>query len=1101
MSSSTAPTLTVLTGPEAGRRFTLSGAQAVIGRNADCDVVLPYGAISRQHARIARRDDGYYLEDLQSLNGTFIDGERVEAPRLLRPGDRLQLHDVLLAFDEAGGTDPAVGAATLAEAPPAAAGRGTSSITSLDVWSGAEQRLDVNPHIKLRAILEMLRDLGTTLDIDEVLARALENLFRVFPQAERGYVFLREGPTARLTARAMRQRNEDESGATLASFSTQLAQRVMSDGVALLSTEGPGAGEASQTVLDVQVRVTMAAPLSTYGRPPFGVLQLGTEDARRPFLQNDLDVLVSVAALIAQLVQFAHWYDRQRAEAARREHEERFRQLIEAMPQLVWTALPDGQRDYFNTRWLQYTGLTAADALGDGWLRAVHPEDRSANLKRWLQAVEGGSEYQMEQRLRGADGRYRWFLSRALPLRDAQRQIVRWFGTSTDIQGMRNAEQEMQAAKSAAEQANRTKSDFLANVSHELRTPMTAILGMTELALDEPLPETTRDYLATVHDSAQGLLELLDEILDFSRIEAGKLTVDNAAFSLRGTVEQAVKMLASRAFDKGLELAFDLPADVPDAVVGDSLRLRQVLTNLLGNALKFTEAGEVLVRVRREPPDEAGILRFEVADTGIGISREKQAAIFAPFTQADSSTTRHYGGTGLGLAIAAELSSRMGGRIWVESEPGRGSTFYFTARFGPDEPGPDVDPPWTGRLRGMRTLLVRGRTSAGAILRDRLSEWGLRVEAVEAVEAACQALQAADGSPYDLLILADELGEGDAAARKLLASPVPTIRLCAPARRRRAEDDPGRVWLEKPVTRGALLAALARALQIDDGVSASPEAAGGGRAAAGAPLYILLAEDTPANQKLLAEILRRGGHRVALAANGQEAVEMASRERYDLVLMDVQMPVMDGFQATAAIRAEDERRGRRTPIMAMTARAMRGDRQRCLDAGMDGYLAKPINAQRLLDALAGVAAAMGRGLPAHREAKVDSPSGSAATSEVWDVAAALSRLNDDRELLGELIGFYLEDGPKLLAEIRSGLAAKDAPRTCRAAHSLKGLSASFDAPRVVTLAAGIEKSAAADNLAEAAAPLAALSREVERLSVALGKYREAHAQQATQGSA
>jgi len=288
-------------------------------------------------------------------------------------------------------------------------------------------------------------------------------------------------------------------------------------------------------------------------------------------------------------------------------------------------------------------------------------------------------------------------------------------------------------------------------------------------------------------------------------------------------------------------------------------------------------------------------------------------------------------------------------------------------------------------------------------------------------------------------------------------------------------------------------------LQMDDGASESPEAAGvGGRAAAGAPLHILLAEDTPANQKLLAEILRRGGHRVALAANGQEAVELASRDRFDLVLMDVQMPVMDGFQATAAIRAEDDRRNRRTPIMAMTARAMRGDRQRCLDAGMDGYLAKPINAQRLLDALAGVAAAMGRGLPAGRESPLESSTSPGA--EVWDEAASLARLNDDRELLGELIGFYLEDGPKLLAEIRSGLSAKDAPRACRGAHSLKGLSASFDAPRVVTLAAGIEKSAAAGNLAEAAVPVEALSREVERLSAALSQYREARGKPTTQGA-
>ena len=381
----------------------------------------------------------------------------------------------------------------------------------------------------------------------------------------------------------------------------------------------------------------------------------------------------------------------------------------------------------------------------------------------------------------------------------------------------------------AAEAANVAKSRFLANMSHELRTPMNAILGMTELALGEPLPASARDYLQTAKESADTLLELLNEILDVSRMEAGKFALEATPFSLRRVVEQTLKTMGVRAYEKGLQLLCEVPDEVPDRLVGDSLRLRQVLTNLLGNAIKFTEQGEVLLSARLStfPLGEAEVMiEFAVADTGIGIAAEQQAEIFSPFHQADASTTRSYGGTGLGLAISANLVGLMGGRIWVESRLGQGSTFRFTVKLARQAVGlTDVAPP-----------------AAGGLSRD-------------------------------------------------------------------------------------------------------------GRPAAQRPLRILLAEDNPANQKVAVYLLRQYGHGATVASDGREALERVRDQDFDLVLMDVQMPTMDGFQATEAIRKLPEQAKARLPIVAMTAYAMKGDQERCLAAGMDGYITKPINARELFETI------------------------------------------------------------------------------------------------------------------------------------------------------
>ena len=429
-------------------------------------------------------------------------------------------------------------------------------------------------------------------------------------------------------------------------------------------------------------------------------------------------------------------------------------------------------------------------------------------------------------------------------------------GLVRDITQRKRAAEELERAKTAAEEANRIKGQFLANVSHELRTPMNAILGMTELALDEQLPPEVRGYLETVKDSADALLGLLNEILDFSRLEAGAMSLETAPFGLRAMLGEVMKAMGIRARQKGLEPAWQVAADLPEGYLGDALRLRQILFNLLGNAIKFTERGEVVVTV--SALDQSGpevLLQFAVRDTGIGISAEQQQRIFAPFTQADASTTRHYGGTGLGLAIVSSLTALMGGRVWVESEPGKGSTFFFTVR-----------------------------------------------------------LATAPAYP------ADEPGNG--------------------ARQRPAG------------VRSVDRTASARRCQFE-----VPEHLASQTVAPSRPLRILVAEDTLANQKLIRRILQKRGHLVEVAANGREAVTLVRQQDFDVVLMDVQMPLMDGFQATAAIRALREPKKSELPIIALTAHAMRGDRERCLRAGMDDYVSKPLDSGKLV----GLVETFGRG--------------------------------------------------------------------------------------------------------------------------------------------
>ena len=776
---------------------------------------------------------------------------------------------------------------------------------------------------------------------------------------------------------------------------------------------------------------------------------------------------------------------RRRAEEAMAESEERYRMLFQRNLAGVYRVSLAGRILDCNEACARIFGYSTPQELvgrnaSDLYTSPSAREGFTSSLKTQ------GALSDFEHCLLKRDGTPVWVLETATLIKDGEELIE---GTMIDITARKQGEAELQKAKEVAESASRAKSEFLANMSHEIRTPMNGILGMTELALSTDLTGEQREFLSMVKTSADSLLTVINEVLDFSKIEAGRLDFDLIEFNLRDSLEEDVRMFAFPADRKGIELICDVAPEVPDVVVGDPTRLRQIIVNLLSNALKFTEQGEILLRVEGDSSnDDEYVLHFAVRDTGIGIPWDKQQFIFEAFAQVDSSTTRRFGGTGLGLTISARLVSMMHGRIWVESELGKGSTFHFTARFG--RAHGSVTPKKTSSvtLHGVAVLVVDDNATNRRVMDETLSFWGMKTCLAADGFQAMMALRHAQEGGYPIpLVLTDAhmpMMDGFRLAEEIKRDPRLASTLVTTVTSGGQVGDAARcrelgiaAYLTKPVRQADLLEAIVSVLgsRVPTEESA-PLVTRHSLRENRRGMEILVVEDNIVNQRLAEHLLRNKGHIVTIANNGLEALEVLERKHFDLALVDVQMPEMDGLQLTAAVRDKETRTGEHLPIIAMTAYAMKGDRERCLEAGMDGYVPKPINSKQLFELIAGV-----------RTVELKSAQGAPVgiKQEVLDESALLSRFEGEADLLRDVVSLFMDDCPKLMDGIRGAVERSDAHGLERAAHKLKGTVANFSARASYDAALRLEVMGREGHLDEAREALTALDAALEELGPVL----------------
>ena len=812
------------------------------------------------------------------------------------------------------------------------------------------------------------------------------------------------------------------------------------------------------------------------GAEVLGVLEFFSREIGRP----DAELLEMLATVGSQIGQFA---ERKRAEAE-------LATLFETSADMLCIAGVDGRFKRLNPAWERTLGFTAAELMSRPYVEFVHPDDRQATSAEAGSLAGGMETVFFENRYLCKDGSFRWLSWRSTPV--PGEGLI--YAVARDVTEQRRVAEELKLAREAAVAASRAKGDFLANMSHEIRTPMNAVIGMAELLLDTSLAPEQREYLLTLKDAAESLLGLINDVLDFSKIEAGRLDLSPAEFDLRETLGDTLRTLGLRAHQKGLELAGRIAPDVPDRLVGDGPRLRQVLVNLVGNAIKFTERGEVVVQVEKQS-EEAGavVLGFLVADTGIGIPRDKQDLIFEAFAQADSSTTREYGGTGLGLSISAQLVGLMGGRIAVESESGRGSRFRFSVRLGTAPPRARAADRLPAQLRGLRVLVVDDNATNRRILEEVLAQWRMQPTAVASAQAALEAMEAAERAkrPYPLVLLDASMPvmDGFDLAAKIQQSPrlagASIMMLSSGARpgdRARCFELGISAYLTKPVKQSDLMDTIVGVFASRTGGRKERPRKEARPPEAGRRLRVLVAEDNAVNQQVAVGMLERAGHEAIVAENGREALALLEKEAFDVVLMDVQMPEMDGIETTGAIRERERATGGHLPIVALTAHAMKGDAERCLAAGMDAYLAKPLQPRELVSA---IASALGSASPGPA-APADGASGPLPTTVgAVDLPRLLERVGGDRKALADLVRIFRADSPKQVARLRDAVRESDSAALRAAAHALKGAVSNFAAPGATEAALRLQKMGDAGQLAGAAAALERLEGEIEALLAAL----------------
>ena len=768
----------------------------------------------------------------------------------------------------------------------------------------------------------------------------------------------------------------------------------------------------------------------------------------------------------------------------------------------------DGYFKRVNPVWERVLGWTEHELLTKPYMDFVHPDDVAPTIEAASQLGRGSAIVQFENRYFHKDGTTRWLLWTSAPF--PEHQVV--YAVAHDITDRKVTERmledqavrltqlvhELEVARRRAEEATETKSAFLANMSHEIRTPLNAILGMASLALNTRLSPRQRDYLETVKASGEALLTVVNDVLDFSKIDARRLELERTAFDVREVVGDAAKLLCLRAAEKRIELACDINARTPAVLLGDPGRLRQVLLNILGNAVKFTDKGEVVVRVRPDDgasDDERAVLVISVSDTGVGIPPDKRDHVFQAFTQADSSTTRRFGGTGLGLAISQRLVELMGGRIWVESNVGVGSTFHFTAVF--DRPSTEESRPVTRErepqaLAGLRVLVVDDNATNRRILREMLESWHMQPVVTADAASGLRMLEdaAAAGSPYDVVVTDAQMPDMDGFmfARRIKQNrhlhKIPVVMLTSMG----LPDDGGKsrsagvhTYLTKPVKHSDLLDAFTAIFGGLTRQSPSPPAVVEDAPGPRKPLRVLIAEDNAVNRKLVTTLLRQRRHLVKAVENGRAAVEAVRAGGWDVVLMDLQMPEMGGLEATRAIRAAEGTTGGRVPIVALTAHAMPGDRERCLAAGMDDYLSKPIDVARMID----VVERLGRQTGGASPRTIPASAGAAASDgPTFDEAAALTYAGGDRRLLRQVVGLFRSDAVVRVRAIGRAIRARDAEAVRVAAHTLKGAAAAVGAGSGRALAASLEQMGRAGELQGAAPALEELQQVLGELDAA-----------------